>query len=182
MASPVMIILLPWPMRVRNIFIWVRVVFWASSRMMMGAVERAAAHVGEGDDLHDVAGDEAADGFEVHHVVEGVKKRAEVGVHLGLQVARKETELFAGLDRGADQDDLADAADLEEVDRRSDREVGLAGAAGADGDHHVVVADGVEIGLLVRGAGADGLARDVDVEGVAPRRGQSHRPDRRGRR
>ena len=49
----------------------------------------------------------ALDLLGLHHVVEAVEERAEVGIDLGDDIAGEEAELFAGLDGGADQDDAA---------------------------------------------------------------------------
>ena len=73
-------------------------------------VEGSASHEGEGDDFDDVVLHEAADGGEVHHVVEGVEEWAEVGVDFVAQITGQETEALAGFDGGAREDDALDAA------------------------------------------------------------------------
>ena len=69
-----------------------------------GVVQRAAAHEGERRHLDHAALDQALRLVEVHHVVERVVERAQVGVHLLGEVAGQEAELLARLDRGPRQD------------------------------------------------------------------------------
>src|SRR5262249_9986583 len=65
-----------------------------------GVVERAAAHERDRRDFDRAALEEALDAIDLQHVVERVVERAEVRVHLFLQVARQEAELLAGLHGG----------------------------------------------------------------------------------
>ncbi len=63
-----------------------------------GVGEGTAAHEGERGDLDDVGLEKLVDLHGIEEVVEGVVERAEVGVDLLLQGARKEAEALAGLD------------------------------------------------------------------------------------
>ena len=74
----------------------------------------------------------------------------------------QEAEPLAGLDRGAGEDDPVDLAPAERGRRERDREERLAGAGGADPERDRVVADRVDVALLV-----DGLRRDLG-RAVAP--------------
>ena len=75
-----------------------------------GVVKGSASHEGQGDDFHDIDGHEALDLFEVHDIVKGIQKWAEVGVDFGLHITGEEAQSFAGFDSGADEDEFADAA------------------------------------------------------------------------
>ena len=96
------------PSRVRNIFICIDVVFCASSRMIAGVGQRAAAHEGERGDLDLVRLQRAFDDAGVHDVGERVVDRAQIGIDLVAHVAGQETEPLAGFDRGPRQDDAVD--------------------------------------------------------------------------
>ena len=135
LGSPVTIMRLFSPSRVRNIFICIEVVFCASSRMTTALRQRAAAHEGERRDL-DLAGlQRALDDARVHQVVERVVDRAQIGIDLLAHVAGQEAEPLAGLDRRARQDDAVDLLALEQLHRMRDREPGLAGAGRAGAEH-----------------------------------------------
>src|SRR3954469_17513339 len=54
------------------------------------------------------------------------------------------------------------------MDRGRHGEVGLSRASGADGEHKVVLTDGVEVFLLVLGAGLESTPTGVDVEAPVP--------------
>src|SRR5215212_545704 len=73
-----------------------------------GIVERAAAHEGQRRDLDDALGDELLGALDVHHVVQRVVERPEVGVDLLLHRPGEEAELLAGLDGGTGEDDALD--------------------------------------------------------------------------
>ena len=84
------------------------------------------------------------------------------GIDLRHQVAGQEPEPLARLDRGAGEDDPVDLAAAERGGRQRDREERLAGAGRADPERDRVVADRVDVALLV-----DGLRRDLG-RAVAP--------------
>src|SRR5260221_9612516 len=80
---------------------------------------------------------------------EGVIQRPEVGIHLLGHVARQESQLLAGLDRRSAENDPIDLLLGQMADGGCDRQVGLAGAGGADGEDQIMIAHRVEIQLLV---------------------------------
>ena len=132
------IILLPSPIRVRNIFICIGVVFCASSRMIDGVRQRAAAHEGERRDLDHAGGELALDPLGRQHVVERIVKRAQIGIDLLAHVAGQEAEPLAGLDRRPRQDQPVAFAALQARGGEGDGEIGLAGAGRTGGEHEVV--------------------------------------------
>ena len=85
-----------------------------------------------------------------------VEERPQVRVDLGHQVAGQEAEPLAGLDRRAGEDDPVDLARAERGGGHRDGEEGLAGAGRADAEGDGVVADRVDVALLV-----DRLRRDL---------------------
>ena len=115
-------------------------------------VERAPAHVRERRDLDRVALEELRDLVEAHEVVQRVVERTQVRIDLLREVAGKEPEPLAGLDRGAHQHDALDRVALERVDRAGDGEIGLAGARRADAERDVVGLDVAQVLDLVRRA------------------------------
>ncbi len=118
-----------------------------------GFIERAAAHVGEGCDLDDVALHEFGHAIEAEHLVEGVVKRPEVGIDLLREIAGQEAQLLAGLHRRAHQDQARDAMLLERLNRAGHGEVGLSRARRADAEVDVVCGDALEIEPLIGAAG-----------------------------
>ena len=96
----------------------------------------------------------AVDLVGVEHVVEGVEQRPQIGVDLRHDVAGEEPEPLAGLDRGPRQHEPAHLAARQRGDRHRYREERLAGPSRADPDRDRVVADRVDVALLV-----DGLRR-----------------------
>ena len=150
-----------------------------------GVVDRAATHVGQRRDLDRALLHVGGQPVGVEHVVERVVQRAQVRVDLREQVAGQEAEPLAGLDRGAREDDAADLALGQRRDGERHRQVGLAGAGRADPERDRVVADRVDVALLVdrlrrdlRAAMApDDVVEDVaDVLGLVER--AEHRVDR----
>ena len=125
-------------------------------------VQRAAAHEGQRRDLDHAALEVLRDPLGLEHVVERVEQRAQVRVDLRHQVAGQEAEPLAGLDRRAGEDDPVDLAAAERRGGQRDREERLAGAGRTDPERDRVVADRVDVALLV-----DGLRRDLR-RAVAP--------------
>ena len=169
MVSPEATIREPLPIRVRNIFIWATVVFWASSRMMKASLRVRPAHVGQRDDLNQVLLAIADDLLVVHHFVQGVHQRPQVGIDFGLQVARQEAEAFARLDRRPDEHQLADLFRPQRRHGSRHGQVGLAGARRALAEHHLVLGDGLDISGLSLGAGVDLPAAGKDLQGLGHR-------------
>ena len=97
-------------------------------------VERAAAHVRERSHLDGARRQKLRHDLGVHHLVERVVERAEVGVDLVGEGARQEAEPLTGLDGGPREDDARDLAPLQRLDGLGHREVGLAGAGRADAE------------------------------------------------
>src|ERR671925_46374 len=73
-------------------------------------VQRPPAHKGQRRDLNGAALEVRVDALRIQHVVERVEERAQVGVHLRLDVTGQEAEPLAGLDGGAGEDHAADVA------------------------------------------------------------------------
>ena len=132
-----------------------------------GAVEGAAAHVGEGGDFDGAALGQFGEFVGGEHVVEGVVEGAEVGEDFLLEVAREEAQRFAGLHGGAGQDDAGDLVLEEGADGHGHRHPGLAGAGGAEAEGDVVGADGFEQAGLAEGAGKYGGAAGADIDAQA---------------
>ena len=133
-------------------------------------IQRAAAHVGERCDLDDAALGVLLDLLGGQHVVQRVVQRSQIRQDLLVKVARQEAERFAGLDRGAGQDNARDLAGPQRGERHRHRQVSLARPGRADADGHVVTPNGIQVfllpdrlgghaGLLV--GGLDAVAHDV---------------------
>ena len=71
-------------------------------------------------------------------------KRAQVGIHLLLQIAGQKAELFAGLNRGAREDDAADLLRAERRDRHCDGEIRLACSGRAHADRDRILPEGID--------------------------------------
>src|SRR6266540_3352245 len=127
-GSPVTIILLSSPSRVRNILICTGVQFCASSRMMM-AWERVRPRMKANAALHPL---------RRKHVIQGVVERPQIRIDLLAHVAGKEAEALACLNRGARQDQPVASAAFETDSRERHREIGLAGAGGTGGEDEVI--------------------------------------------
>ena len=97
--------------------------------------------------------------------MQGVEQRPEIGVDLGHQVARQESEPLAGLDRRTGEDDPVHLPPAERGGGQRDREERLTRASGADSERDRVVADRVHVALLVDGLGRD-LGRSVTPDDV----------------
>ena len=121
-------------------------------------VQGAAAHVGERGDLDGAGREQLRHQLGIHHLVERVVQRAQVGVDLVGQRAGQEPEPLARLDRGPGQDDALDLFALQRLHGLRHRQVGLAGSGGADAERDGVLVDRVDVRLLPEGLGADALA------------------------
>ena len=108
-------------------------------------VESSSAHKSERNYFDHVVDHEPFDLLELHHVVQGVEKRAKIRVYLRLHVAGKESEAFTGLNRRAGQDDPLGLPVLENTGGGGDGEVGLARPRGTGAKSQVVVKDRIEV-------------------------------------
>src|SRR5437763_519118 len=121
-GSPVTTMRDPSPSRVKNIFICTGDVFCASSRMT-----------------------KACDRVRPQHVVERVENRPQIRVDFVSQVARQETKTFAGLDRGAREDNPLHAAGHQQIDGGGNRKIRLAGAGRSQTKDQLVVAHRLDV-------------------------------------
>ena len=169
LGSPVTIMRQFSPRRVRNIFICIEVVFCASSRMTtaLASVRPRMKASGATSISPDCSARSTLSG--VHHVVERVVERAQIGIDLLAHVAGQEAEPLAGLDRRPRQDDAVDLLALEHRDGMRDREIGLAGAGGADAEHQLMALERADIGVLRGGARAHRALAQVDLLEGRPR-------------
>ena len=97
-------------------------------------VQRAAAHEGHWRDLDRAVVQRAAQALGSHAVVQRVPQGAQIGIELLAHVARQEAEVLAGFHGRTGQENARNGAGLEGFDGGADRQIGLAGAGGADGD------------------------------------------------
>ena len=141
----------------------------------------ASSHVRQRRDLDRAGLERALNPIVRHHVFQRVVQRAQVGIDLGLEIAREKAERLASLHRGAREDDALDPLPGQRLHRLGDGEIGLAGAGRPDADHDVVVADRLEIVALALGLRHDRAAqpRQHDLP-VARRRGELGRRSLRG--
>ena len=163
LGSPVTIMRLFSPRRVKNIFICIEVVFCASSRMTQAFDSVRPRMKASGAISISFGLQRALDDARVHQVVERVVDRAQIGIDLLAQVAGQEAEPLAGFHRRARQDDAVDLLALEHLHRVRDREPGLAGAGGAGAEHQRVALQGADIGVLRGGARAHRTLAQVDL-------------------
>ena len=120
-------------------------------------VERAAAHERERRDLDHAALDVGVDALRRRACRSSASNSGRrYGSTFAIMVAGQEAEPLARLDRRPREDDPVDLAPRQRGGRHRHREVGLAGAGRADPERDRVVADRVDVALLV-----DGLRRDA---------------------
>ena len=93
-----------------------------------------------------------------------VIERAQVRIHFLGKVAGQEAELLSGFDRGPAQHHPRDLVLHQRRQRHRHRQVGLAGAGGADTENDIVIANRVDVELLVDALGRDDalVGRDVN--------------------
>ena len=127
-----------------------------------GIVERPASHIRQGRNLDDVVVHVALDLLGLHHIVQSVDERSQVGVDLGDHVARQETEPFARLHRRPHQHDALDQRLPQHGHRHADREVSFAGAGRANAQHQIVIAHRLNVARLAVGARPDMAAAFYD--------------------
>ena len=135
-------------------------------------VQRAAAHEGERRDLHGLTLEELLGAFGLDHVVEGVVERPQVGVDLGHQVARQESQALARFHGGPGEDDALHLLGLQRLHGKGDRQPTLARAGGAEGEGDHVLPNGVDVALLTGGLRPDraALGPAKDLVGQHPAR------------
>ena len=144
-----------------------------------GVVEGAPAHIGDRGDLDRAVADQLLQPLAAQAVGQGVVERPEIGRQLLLHRPGQVAQGLAGLDRRPGQEDAADAPILEGPDRSGDRQIGLAGAGGADGDGQVVRLDRfheLALAVAIRLDPADEALVAVLVQRVPC----LHRPGERG--
>ena len=169
LGSPVTIMRLFSPSRVRNIFICIEVVFCASSRMTTAFDSVRPRMKAKRRDLDLAALQRALDDARVHQVEQRVVDRPQIGIDLLAHVAGQEAEPLAGLHRRPRQDDAVDLLALEQLDGMGDREPGLAGAGGAGAEHQLMALERADIGVLRGGARAHRTLAQVDLLESRPR-------------
>ena len=146
-----------------------------------GIVERSAAHVGQRNHLHDVLLREPFHGLVVHHLAERVEQRPQIGIDLGLHVAGQVAEALTRLDRGPDEDDLADLPGAKAGHGQGHGEKCLAAPRRSRAEDDVVIPDRLHVGCLARRLGHQlpsrpghldrvrgGLGRGIDDPGEQP--------------
>ena len=122
-----------------------------------GVVERAPAHVADRGDLDQALGHQVPDPLHRQAIRQGVVEGTQIGGQFVFHGPGQETDGFPGLDGGAGQDDAADLAGLQRLDRLGHRQIGLAGAGRTQGHDQALGINGVQqLGLAVR-LGLDGL-------------------------
>jgi len=84
----------------------------------------------------------------VHHFLQGVQQRPQVGIDFRLQVAGQKAKTLARLHRRPHQHDLANGVIFESLDRHCHREVGFSRARRPHREDEVMVADCVHIAGL----------------------------------
>jgi hypothetical protein len=100
----------------------------------------------------------ASDLARVHHGVEGVVERPQVGIDLLGERPGQVAEALAGLDRRPRQDDPSDLAGVERLDGRRHGQVGLARPGRAEPEYEVGRADRLDVAPLVLAPRQDALA------------------------
>ena len=120
-----------------------------------GVVERASAHEGQRRNLNGVVFQVGEEFLLRYHVAQGVVEGLQVGVELVAQVARQESQVLAGLDGGARQDDASYLLVFQRTHGHGYGGVGFAGTGRADGEDHVVLVHRAYQPLLVGGASLD---------------------------
>jgi hypothetical protein len=134
-----------------------------------GVVERAPAQERQRRDLDGAGGEQLGDRLGVDHVVQRVVEGPQVGVDLLAEGAGQEAEPLPRLDGRSAQDDPVDLLGLERLHGLGHRQVGLAGAGGADAEGDRALVDRLDVALLVERLGPDRAAavgQDVEAQHV----------------
>ena len=120
-----------------------------------GVVQRPPAHVGQRGDLDQVVVHVPADLLVVHQVVQRIEQGPQIGVDLGLEVARQEAQVLAGLDRRPHQHDLLDPPAPQERNGHRHRQVGFARSRRPDAEDQLVFQQRLHVARLTVGTGPD---------------------------
>lgn len=96
--------------------------------------------------------------------------RPQIGFTFRLQVARQEAQPLPCFHRRPAQDHLSNHLRPQQMHRRGHRQVCLPGACRPDAEAQVMVADDIEIQLLVRSLRPHLPAPDIHIQMVVPRR------------
>ena len=129
-------------------------------------VERAATHEGERRHLDGPPLDHFASAVEVHHVVERIVERPQIGVDLLGQVAREETELLASLDGRAGEYDATHFMFHQLGQSDGHGQIRFTRTSWTYPKDNVKAADGVDVGLLRDTLGRNRAAVGRDVDGI----------------
>ena len=87
-------------------------------------------------------------GRVAQHIEQRVIKRAQIGIDLLFQVAGQKAQPLARFQRRARQDQPVDPLFMQHMGGKGGRQIGLAGAGGADAEHQRALAHHLQIGGL----------------------------------
>ena len=133
-----------------------------------GVRQRAPAHKGDRRHL-DLAGAEPSrELIGRQHVVKRIEDRPQIRIDLVAQIARQETQPFAGLDSRAREDNALDAPAHQQIDRGGDRKIGLAGAGRSQSEDQLVLAQRLDVGRLAGRARRDAALAGAERRIFAP--------------
>ena len=133
---------------------------------MNAEFKRSTPHIRQRRDLDDPGGHQLRDQLGIHHVVQRVIQRPQIGVDLLAQRARQKAKALTGFHRRTGQDDAGHLLGLQRVDRLGHGQIRLSGAGRPDPEDDGVGVDGVDVALLVERLGPDRLAAArQDVQG-----------------
>ncbi len=94
--------------------------------------------------------------------MQGIVERAQIGIDFFLHVAGEKAEPFARFDRWAGEDDAINPARDQHGDGLGDGKIGFAGACGAEGKHHFMFGEQLDIAGLAGAARADSAFAGAD--------------------
>ncbi|CDN41744.1 hypothetical protein BN871_AK_00160 [Paenibacillus sp. P22] len=126
----------------------------------VGVVQSPSAHVRERRDLDDSPLERLGGRLRPHDVMQRVVERAQVRVHLLLQVAGKEAEILARLDGRTGKQNSFDRAFLQRSDSHDDSQVGFARAGRSDAEHDVPGLDHLDVMALAQSLDPNRLAAE----------------------
>jgi len=118
-----------------------------------GIIEGASAHEGQRRDLDGSPLEEAGGLFVVHHVVKGVIERAQVRVDFFRKVSRQKSQFLSSLHGRPHQYDASYQLFGHGRHRHGHRQIGFAGSRRPDAEDHIIVADGLDVFLLLDALG-----------------------------